>query len=30
MGGKFERKIFAPTLKGEIFLYRKGRKISKK
>ena len=26
-GGKLERKIFAPTLKGEIFLNCKGRKI---
>ena len=26
-GGKLERKIFAPTLKGVIFLNCKGRKI---
>ena len=26
-GGKLERKIFAPTLKGEIFLNCKGWKI---
>ena len=26
-GGKLERKIFAPTLKGEIFLNCNGRKI---
>ncbi len=26
-GGKLERKIFAPALKGEIFLNCKGRKI---
>ena len=26
-GGKLKRKIFAPTLKGEIFLNCKGRKI---